>query len=218
MIRLSFLALALAVVPGALLFVIVALILKQRRRSRSERIAEEQAKFLPRNPARDEAQQELARAQKRLVKPIGAHVHSDSPAAAGAWGCDVCTNLRARRALELAGTDEPSAPEEGHWTDADVEWMRGASTFWGDPGSTYTASNGTTSTALATNTAGEPSQHPLGWALCYVANQFAPGGRYLCAVPPSGPVVHYYSALNSAWIAAPGGLARAARAALGESS
>jgi hypothetical protein len=73
-IRLSFLSLALVLVPGALLCVCAYLILKGRRARKfnpTERVREEQARYLPRNPARDEAQKELARAQKRLGKPVG---------------------------------------------------------------------------------------------------------------------------------------------------
>jgi hypothetical protein len=207
-IRLSFLALALVVVPGALLFVLVALILKQRRRSRSERIAEEQAKFLPRNPARDEAKKALEDAQDavgarealaeggsnvsheevmrslsgnfagaecvrcklwldhpghhmaydsearsvlwwsdedegRLKTEIGADLLGEEPALkhvvrngrvewhkSGAF-CDSCGVLRCTdgpqkgtcpRCLCTPGTDEPSAPEEGHGMPAGWKW------------------------------------------------------------------------------------------------
>jgi hypothetical protein len=168
-IRLSFLSLALVLVPGALLCVCAYLILKGRRTRKFnpiERLREEQARYLPRNPARDEAQKELARAQKRLGKPVGLTCaetlgamqrkhdaperHCLYPACSekhaedsgfcgghralmrdGALCCPHCGDALCMggpqrgtcpACLCTPGTDEPSAPEEGHGMPAGWKW------------------------------------------------------------------------------------------------
>lgn len=60
--------------------------------------------------------------------------------------------------------------------------------------------------------------HPFGWAVCYVANHNDASGGWLCGVPPSGPVVHFFNDLSLAWEPAPDWLAARAREVLGGAS
>jgi hypothetical protein len=57
--------------------------------------------------------------------------------------------------------------------------------------------------------------HPFGWTCVGVSDTFGP---YLCAVPPTGPQVHYYSETKCSWEPAPEWLAQRAREVLGGAS
>jgi ferredoxin len=240
-IRLSFLAMALVVVPGALLCACAYLILKGRNRCKADRVAEEQAKFLPRNPARDDAKADLLRAEHDRITE-----ERERRFMAGTEGppcprCGMCAPCVPGCPVDaLGGTDEPSAPEDQYVIGADPAIGPGrtysfwsppkdkadefAQRFWSGLGETFTASNGTTSTTLASapNDEGEVSDAEWDEIMAKLPAGYCPVsvGPRLCAVSPdrSLPVVRWSRATN-AWL---GGVdvvtATAARAALGASS
>jgi hypothetical protein len=235
-IRLSFLSLALVLVPGAFLCVCAYLILKGRSRRKADRVAEEQARYLPRNPARDEAKKALpdrcpmeCECGDRCSLEAG-HANSYFPGTNIPVGCN-----HYQCSCGEAGTDEPSAPEEGRYHFA----PGGAYVFdWSDPAHhyawetgkalVYTASNGTTSTTPTVNNPGDqcavsdqcapiieagwPKSHPTGWQLVFLG-----AGNMLCAVSPSGDVQRY-SRSQLAWISVSETVARMAREALGRAA
>jgi hypothetical protein len=320
-IRLSFLSLALVLVPGAFLCVCAYLILKGRSRRKADRVAEEQARYLPRNPARDWAKCRLDEVQecdtcafcgsdetmsddgfavcaqcrrprgrslcganfagggcerwpghvgmhqakcddpccgpagvlswsdedeKRLMDELAADLRGEDPALKHIvrngrveWHKplsplhEVGNGTETEYELMLAGTDEPSAPEEGRYHFA----PGGAYVFdWSDPAHhyawetgkalVYTASNGTTSTTLTVNNPGDqcavsdqcapisdwPSSHPMGHQLVFLG-----AGNMLCAVASDGSVSRY-SRPQVGWVSVSETLARMAREALGRAA
>jgi hypothetical protein len=124
-IRLSFFALALVVVPGALLCACAYLILKGRNRCKADRVAEEQAKFLARNPARDEAKRLLEEARNGPLAEGPCHgcgcngmaLHDDG------WHCAKCARMWPRVGPgEVCATCDGTAEVNGEQIVPGVFW------------------------------------------------------------------------------------------------
>lgn len=134
------------------------------------------------------------------------------PTAAEVWGDLIPTATWTVSAGLAGGVVESEAGHLGaQFPGVVTDWVCGS-----DSPSSVAVSNGTDSLTLTGASDGaRVAMHPLGWTCVNVSTS---AGNWLCAVPRSGPMVHFHDEHPEGWHPAPEWLAKAAREALGRST